>query len=50
MPKKALTEEKKFRIIIYHGHLHKIPLDDFEEEYPGQIKVISEDSIKQDTS
>jgi hypothetical protein len=50
MPKKAPTEEKKFRIIIYHGHLHKIPLDENEEEYPDQIKVISEESIKQDTS
>ena len=50
MPEKAITEEKKFRIIIYHGHLHKIPLDDPEEEYQEQIKVISEESIKQDRS
>ena len=50
MPEKALIEEKKFRIIIYHGHLHKIPLDDIEVEHQEQIKVISEESIKQDTS
>ncbi|MBY8989247.1 MAG: hypothetical protein KGD58_00705 [Candidatus Lokiarchaeota archaeon] len=50
MPKKALIKEKKFRIIIYHGHLHKIPLDETEEEYSDQVKILSEESIKQNTS
>jgi hypothetical protein len=50
MPEKVLLKEKKFRIIIYHGHLHKIPLDDSEEDHSDQIKVITEESIKHDTS
>lgn len=50
MPEKALIKEKKFRIIIYHGHLHKIPLDETEEDPSDQIQVIAEEIIKQDTS
>jgi hypothetical protein len=51
MPKKAPTKEKKYKILIYHGHLHKIPLNDAEEDRLHQIKVLSEEeSIKQDTS
>jgi len=23
-------DEKKFKIIIYHGYIHKIPIDDIE--------------------
>jgi hypothetical protein len=46
MPEKALIKKNKFRIIIYHGHLHKIPLDETEEDSSDQIQVISE----QDTS
>jgi len=44
MPEKAPNEEKKFRIIIYHGHLHKIPLDD-KEELQVKKRVIIEDSV-----
>jgi hypothetical protein len=50
MPEKALIKEKKFRIIIYHGHIHKIPLDETEEDLSDQIKIIAEKSIKQNTS
>ena len=50
MPKKAFIKEKKFGIIVYHGHLHKIPLDETEEDPSDQIKIIAEKSIKQDTS
>jgi hypothetical protein len=50
MPEEAFNGKKKYKVIIYHGHLHKIPLDETEEEYPDHIKVVSEDSIKQDTS
>ena len=28
MPDKAANTEHKFRVIIYHGHLHKIPIDE----------------------
>ncbi|MFX0028831.1 MAG: hypothetical protein ACFE8B_06450 [Candidatus Hermodarchaeota archaeon] len=44
MPEKAPNKEKKFRIIIYHGHLHKIPLGDNEEEFQRNKRVIIEDS------
>lgn len=50
MPEKVLFKEKKYRFIIYHGHLHKIPLDGNEEEPSDHINVIAEESIKQDTS
>jgi hypothetical protein len=50
MPEKVLFKEKKYQVIIYHGHLHKIPLNKNEEEPSDRIKVIPEESIKQDTS
>jgi len=50
MPEEAFNGKKKYKVIIYHGHLHKIPLDETEEVHPDQIKGMSEESIKQDTS
>jgi len=32
MPDEAINKEQKFRVIIYHGHLHKIPIDDEKKE------------------
>lgn len=32
MPEEAINNEKKYRIIIYHGHLHKIPIDKNTED------------------
>ena len=32
MPDKAINKEQKFRVIIYHGYLHKIPIDDEKKE------------------
>jgi len=32
MPEEAINNEKKYRIIIYHGHLHKIPIDENTED------------------
>ncbi len=38
MPERAVNKEQKFRVIIYHGHLHKIPIDD-------EIKEIQENEL-----
>jgi len=38
MPDEAVNKEQKFRVIIYHGHLHKIPIDD-------EIKEIQENKL-----
>lgn len=38
MPDEAVNKEQKFRVIIYHGHLHKIPIDD-------EIKEIQENEL-----
>lgn len=32
MPEEAINNEKNYRIIIYHGHLHKIPIDKNTED------------------
>ena len=32
MPEEAINNEKNYRIIIYHGHLHKIPIDEDSED------------------
>jgi len=49
MPEEAINKEKKYRIIIYHGHLHKIPLDVITEELQEKKVITKEESIKQDT-
>lgn len=46
MPEKALEAEEKYRIIIYHGHLHKIALDDIKKEFQEQKKIVIEESTK----
>lgn len=46
MPEEAINNEKKYRIIIYHGHLHKIPIDVNTEELTEKKVVIKEESIK----
>ncbi|MFW9781377.1 MAG: hypothetical protein ACFFFB_03745 [Candidatus Heimdallarchaeota archaeon] len=38
MPEEAINNEQKFRIIVYHGHLHKIPIDE-NIEGPQEQKV-----------
>jgi hypothetical protein len=38
MPDEVVNKEQKFRVVIYHGHLHKIPIDD-------EINEIEEDEI-----
>jgi len=32
MPEEAINKDKKYQIIIYHGHLHKIPIDETTED------------------
>ena len=46
MPDKLLDGEKKYKILIYHGHLHKILLDENKEEFKKKKVKIKEDSIK----
>jgi len=45
MPEEAIKSDKKYRIIIYHGHLHKIPIEDNIEEDQGRKGDDSKDSI-----
>ncbi|MHA1932505.1 MAG: hypothetical protein ACW96X_08190 [Promethearchaeota archaeon] len=40
MPDKAINKEQKFRMVIYHGHLHKIPIDE-EIEEKEEIELIT---------
>ncbi len=46
MPEEAINNEKKYRIIIYHGHLHKIPIDKNREELQEKEVVIKKESFK----
>ena len=46
MPEEAINNEKNYRIIIYHGHLHKIPIDENTEELQEKEVVIKKESIK----
>ena len=43
MPDEAINKEQKFRVIIYHGHLHKIPVDAETEETEEKELIILED-------
>ena len=43
MPDTAIEKEQKNRIIIYHGHIHKIPIDDNDEKVLGAEVVSTED-------
>ena len=46
MPEEAINNEKNYRFIIYHGHLHKIPIDENTEELHEKEVVIKKESIK----
>jgi predicted phosphodiesterase len=43
MPDKAINKEQKFRVIIYHGHLHKIPIDDEKKEIQENELITAEE-------
>ncbi len=43
MPDKAVNTEQKFRVIIYHGHLHKIPIDDEIKELQENELIVAKD-------
>ncbi|MFX1453908.1 MAG: hypothetical protein ACFFDB_00900 [Promethearchaeota archaeon] len=43
MPEEALDKEQKFRYVIYHGHLHKIPIDDDIKELQEEELIIAKD-------
>jgi len=43
MPDEVINREQKFRVIIYHGHLHKIPVDDEIEEIEEKELIMLED-------
>ncbi|MHA2037711.1 MAG: hypothetical protein ACW972_11635 [Promethearchaeota archaeon] len=43
MPNKAVTKEQKFRVFIYHGHLHKIPIDDETKEIEEKELITTEE-------
>lgn len=43
MPEEAIENEQKYRFIIYHGHLHKIPIDDNSETIQEQGVATTED-------
>jgi len=45
MPDKAVNKEQKFRVIIYHGHLHKIPIDDEIKDIKEKELITAKDSI-----
>ncbi len=45
MPDKAVHKEQKFKVIIYHGHLHKIPIDDEIKEITEKELITVKDSI-----
>ncbi len=40
MPEKAINKEQKYRVVIYHGHLHKIPIDDEIKEVQEKELII----------
>jgi len=40
MPDKAINKEQKYRVVIYHGHLHKIPIDDEIKEVQEKELII----------
>jgi len=43
MPDEAINKEQKFRVIIYHGHLHKIPIDDEKKEVQENGLITAEE-------
>ena len=43
MPDEAINKEQKFRVIIYHGHLHKIPIDDEVKEIQERELITAEE-------
>ena len=43
MPHKAVNNDQKFRIVIYHGHLHKILIDDDPDEISENEVVVTEE-------
>ncbi len=45
MPNEAIKTEQKFKVIIYHGYLHKIPIDDEIIELKEKELIIAKDSI-----
>ncbi|MFX1374727.1 MAG: hypothetical protein ACFFA0_02840 [Promethearchaeota archaeon] len=46
MPEETLNREKKYQIIIYHGHLHKIPIDENQKDFQEKEGIIIEESMK----
>ncbi|MFX0080612.1 MAG: hypothetical protein ACFE94_02565 [Candidatus Hodarchaeota archaeon] len=46
MPEEAINNKQNYRVIIYHGHLHKIPIDENTEEFQEKKLVLKEESIK----
>ncbi|MHA2281833.1 MAG: hypothetical protein ACXAC5_13400 [Promethearchaeota archaeon] len=43
MPNEAVNKEQKFRLVIYHGHLHKIPIDDETKEIEENELITTEE-------
>ncbi|MHA1915491.1 MAG: hypothetical protein ACW986_17590 [Promethearchaeota archaeon] len=46
MPEKAHDSKRKYRIIIYHGHLHKIPIDDMVGRSQEEDLASTEEGIE----
>lgn len=46
MPEKAKNIKQKYRIIIYHGHLHKIPIEDTVGKHQEQDLATTEEGIE----
>ena len=45
MPNEAINKVQKFKVIIYHGYLHKIPIDDEMIEIKEKELITAIDSI-----
>ena len=45
MPYEAINKKQKFKVIIYHGYLHKIPIDDEIVELKETELITAKDSI-----
>jgi predicted phosphodiesterase len=45
MPNEAINKEQKLRVIIYHGHLHKIPKDDEIKEIKEKELITAKNSL-----
>ena len=43
MPNEVVNKELKFRFVIYHGHLHKIPIDDESKDIEENELITTEE-------